>query len=105
MTPGYLRSRAAYDDHVASWPADQRWQWWPVPWRLATPRERAVKLVLWAGEAMVVVSATLALAMFAGVLMESYSRGVELRDRCFKAAATGFEIRDCYRGRMRVSDR
>jgi hypothetical protein len=93
------RDREAYDAYVAAWPAEHRWQWWPVPWRLATPSEKAVKIVLWTGQGIAVSVCLAAIIFLDGMLIDNYGRMVERHDQCLKSSVTGFEAQECLRGK------
>ena len=93
-----MRSREAYDAYVATWPEESRWQWWPVPWRLATPRERAVKIALWAAQGLAFAACVAAIIALDAALIANYAQMVEMRDRCLKTSTNGFEIEQCRRG-------
>lgn len=94
----HMSSRDAYDAYVATWPEESRWQWWPVPWKLATPREKAVKVALWAGQGIMLAACVVAIVTLEGLLIDNYARMVEMRDRCLKTSTNGFEIEQCSRG-------
>lgn len=91
----YMQSREAYDAYVQTWPEDARWQFWPVPWKVATWGERIVKIGLFfAGTAFVIVGVIAALAFF-GMMMEGVGRYNSEHDRCLKNATNGYEIKQC----------
>ena len=90
-----FKTRMEYDAYVASWPKDQQWQWWPVPWSLATWPERFVKLGLWAaGGCFVAISFLTTMALFATIIDNAAELSIE-HDRCLKRATNGYEIREC----------
>lgn len=93
-----LATREEYDAHVATWPEESRWQWWPVPWRVATRRERVVKVALWAAQSIAIAACVAAVIALDTALVDNYARMVEMRDRCLKSSTNGFEIRQCDRG-------
>lgn len=90
-----FKDRADYDAHVASWPKDQQWQSWPVPWEFATWRERFVKMGLWLlGTVAVAVMFLALMALFAAIVENAGQRN-EDHDRCMKNATNGYEIERC----------
>lgn len=98
MSDAPFDDRAAYDAHVATWPEESRWQWWPVPWRVATRRERAVKVALWVAQAIAIAACVAAAIALDAALVDNYARMVEMRDRCLKSSTNGYEIAQCDRG-------
>lgn len=92
-----IRSREDYDRLVATWPADQRWQWWPVPWRLATARERVEIAAVWLLSLAVVAAGALTLILAFDASVDGVARHVEQRDVCLKLATTGHEVVECGR--------
>lgn len=97
--PDQMQSREAYDAYVATWPEEHRWQWWPVPWRLATPGEKAVKIALWVGQGIIIAAALIAIIVLDGLLVDNYGRMVEQHDQCLKSSINGFEAQECLRGK------
>lgn len=90
-----FNTRADYDAYVATWPKDQQWQWWPVPWRFATCWERFVKIALWLLGAVAVIVMFLALmALIATIVDNAADRSIE-HERCMKQATNGHEIEQC----------
>ena len=95
MSTDYMESREAYDAYVQTWPKDARWQFWPVPWKVATWSERIVKVFLGiAGAAFVVVGAIAVVAVF-GMMLEGVGEYNADHDRCLKRATNGYEIKQC----------
>jgi hypothetical protein len=90
-----FKTRAEYDAHVATWPKDQQWQSWPVPFMLATWRERIVIFFLWLGWAVVTVILFLALMWLLATIVENAGQRSEDHDHCLKHASNGYEIREC----------
>ena len=97
IDPDPMQSREAYDAYVATWPKDQRWQWWPVPWRLATPGEKAVNIALWVGQGIIIAAALIAIIVLDGLLIDNYGRMVEQHDVCLRLASNGHEMVECDR--------
>jgi hypothetical protein len=96
-----LATRDEYDDMVARMPLEARGQWWPVPWRIATGRERAVKVALWGVEAIGMLIGLAIMGFVLGGAVETYEQTDEIRDTCLKHATTGIEIEGCHHGRYR----
>jgi hypothetical protein len=96
-----LATRDEYDAMVARMPLEARGQWWPVPWRIATWRERTVKIALWGAESIALLAAIAVAGYVFGGALESYAHMTEIRDRCLKQATTGYEISECEHGRRR----
>lgn len=94
-------SREEYDAMVARMPKEARGEWWPVPWRIATWRERAVKIALWGAESIALLAAIAVAGYVIGGAFESYAHMTEIRDTCLKHATTGIEIEGCHHGRYR----
>lgn len=71
------RNRKTYDAFIAGVPESERWQWQPPPWRLATPRERAIKVTLWVvesiGVAICIALGGLAGGMVAEMMIRTYN--------------------------------
>lgn len=99
----YLATREQYDAMVARMPKEARGAWWPVPWRIATWGERAVKIALWIAESIAILAAIAAAGYVVGGAFESYAHMTEIRDRCLKQATTGYAISECENGRYRPS--
>lgn len=91
----YMQSREAYDTHVQTWPKDQQWQWWPVPWSLATWSERVVKIGLFFLGAGFVVAGVVVVMVIFGTIVEGIARHNSAHDRCLKNATNGYEIAQC----------
>lgn len=93
--PDCIESREEYDSFVAHLPADCRWQWWPVPWRLATWSERIVKVAIWVVSGAFGVAAFLAFMYVVVIFAENNDKINIEHDRCLKHATNGLEIREC----------
>jgi len=97
IDPDPMQSREAYDAYVETWPKDQRWQWWPVPWKLASAAERIVIIAVWTAGALIVAIGTLALIVAIDFSMEGIARTAEQHDVCLRLATNGHEMVECDR--------
>ena len=88
-------TRQEWEAVKASFPPQYRYQFWPMPWGIATWKERGLLVLTYAGMLIAGLIGFLAVMWLLASMVDVASQRNVDHDRCLKHATDGYEIRKC----------